>query len=205
MRVSLYLAYYDYYSSEFDADDSYYGEGEYANAINEEFIRSSDAVDRSMKSLIKGSRDVFMGTDGKSYSLSVKPQQNEDKVAYSRCDAVLYDEDGSEETVDGLISKFVSQGPFIEMVELDIDSSDEDFETECSIWKSEHDRINSYIEKTSESWVAMNEPKRNLKMSFTNNAGEDVKALLVNCKIMDVPENGVLIIYVEKMTLIDSI
>ena len=152
-----------------------------------------------------GFQREFLGADGRTYKFGQKTSQNEDKVSYSKCEATLYDEDGSDETVDGLIQKFAEQKDFVEMVELDYDTSEEDFETECSIWKNEHNSINSYRNVAGDAWVASREPKRNVKMHFKNNANEDIYAMLENCKIMDDSEPGTFIVYVEKINLIDKI
>jgi hypothetical protein len=126
-------------------------------------------------------------------------------VAYSSCNATLYDEEGEDDTVDGLITKFAKQESFIEMVEFDLDSVEEEFESEMNMWSREHTKINSYLGKVGEAWVASKEPKRNLKMHLKNNAGEDVYALLENCKIMDNSERDNWILYVERISLIDKI
>ena len=205
MKVTLYLPYYDYNDSEFDADESYYGEGEYTNAVYDDFMKSKSAVESHMYDLKNGSYGGFTGVDGKTYKFGQKTSQSEDKVAYSKCEATLYDEDGSDETVDNIIQKFAEQKNFIEMLELDYDTSEEDFETECSIWKNEHDSINSYRDVAGDAWVASKEPRRDVRMHFKNNADEDVYAVLENCKIMDDSEPGVFIVYVEKISLIDRL
>jgi len=205
MKVTLYLPYYDYNDSEFDADESYYGEGEYSNAVYDDFMRNKDIVESHMNDYRNGSRGVFTGTDGKTYKFGTKAQEKDDKVSYSSCEASLYDEDGADETVDGLIQKFAMQKDFIEMIEFDLDTSEEEFETECSIWENEHNGINSYRDKAGDEWVASKEPKRNVKMHFKNKANEDIYAVLENCKIMDNSERGTFIVYVEKISLIDRI
>ena len=205
MKVTLYLPYYDYNDSEFDADESYYGEGEYSSAVYDDFMRNKDVVESHMNDYRNGSRGVFTDTDGKTYKFCTKTQEKDDKVSYSSCEASLYDEDGADETVDGLIQKFAMQKDFIEMIEFDLDTSEEEFETECSIWENEHDGINSYRDKAGDEWVASKEPKRNVKMHFKNKANEDIYAVLENCKIMDNSERGTFIVYVEKISLIDRI
>ena len=205
MKVTLYLPYYDYNDGEFDADDSYYGEGEYTNAVYDDYMRNKDIVENTMYQYKNGSRDVFTGSDGKTYKFGANAQQKEDKVAYSSCEASLYNEDGEDESVDGIIQKFATHGDFVEMLELDMDTSEEDFETEYSIWSKEHKKIESYRGKAGDVWVASKQPKRNVKMHFKNKANEDIYAILENCKIMDDLGGGTLIVYVEKISLIDKI
>jgi hypothetical protein len=205
MEVTLYLPYYDYNDDAFNASEDYYSDGEYANAIADDYNRNKDIVYNSMVDFKEGRGGVFSGVDGQTYKLGQKTSQNEDKVAYSSCKATLYDEEGEDDTVDGLITKFAKQESFIEMVEFDLDSVEEEFESEMNMWSREHTKINSYLGKVGEAWVASKEPKRNLKMHLKNNAGEDTYALLENCKIMDNSERDNWILYVERISLIDKI
>ena len=205
MEVTLYLPYYDYNDDAFNASEDYYSDGEYANAIADDYNRNKDIVYNSMVDFKEGRGGVFSGADGQTYKLGQKTSQNEDKVAYSSCKATLYDEEGEDDTVDGLITKFAKQESFIEMVEFDLDSVEEEFESEMNMWSREHTKINSYLGRVGEAWVASKEPKRNVKMHLKNNAGEDVYALLENCKIMDSSERDNWILYVERISLIDKI
>jgi len=205
MEVTLYLPYYDYNDDAFSASEDYYSDGEYANAIADDYNRNKDIVYNSMVDFKEGRGGVFSGADGQTYKFGQKASQSEEKVAYSSCKATLYDEEGEDDTVDGLITKFAKQESFIEMVEFDLDSVEEEFESEMNMWSREHTKINSYLGKVGEAWVASKEPKRNLKMHLKNNAGEDVYALLENCKIMDNSERDNWILYVERISLIDKI
>jgi hypothetical protein len=205
MEVTLYLPYYDYNDDAFNASDSYYDEGEYANAMADDFNKTKDVVYNSVLDMQNGQRGVFSGTDGQTYKFGQKTSQNEDKVSYSSCKATLYDEDGEDDTVDGIITKFAQQQSFMEMVEFNLDTVEEEFESELSVWGREHDKINAYRLQAGDEWVASKEPKSNLKMAFKNNAGEDTYALLENCKIMDDSERDNWILYVERISLIDKI
>ena len=206
MTVTLYLPYYDYNDGAFDVTDDYYTNGqEYIDAVSREYNRSKDVVFNSILDARNGSGGLVQGMDGQTYRFGQKTSQNEDKVAYSPCNGTLYNDAGEEETVDSLIEKFARGKSFIEMIEFDLDSADEEFEMERSLWENEHININSYRDKAGEAWVVKNEPKRNLKVHFKNKANEDVYALFENCKIMDNSDRGTLILYVERLSLIDGI
>jgi hypothetical protein len=56
-----------------------------------------------------------------------------------------------------------------------------------------------------EDWVLDNEPKRNIKLKFTNNANEEKFAILVNCKIMEKQNMNIYVILAEEINLIDKI
>lgn len=205
MEVTLYLPYYDYNDGAFDVDNNYYDEEEYIKAVSNEYNKNKDVVFNSIMDAKNGSGSLLMGTDGQTYKFGAQSQQSEDKVAYSSCNGTLYDEKGNDETVDGIIAHFAKQKPFLEMIEFDMDSSEEEFETEVSLWMKEHNGINQYKDFKGEEWTWVNEPKRNLKMHFKNNADEDIYAILENCKIMDILEDGTLIVFIEKIRLIDNI
>ena len=77
--------------------------------------------------------------------------------------------------------------------------------TEISLWAREHKSINKYKDYKGEEWAWVNEPKRNVKVHFVNNANEDLYAILENCKIMDIVDDNSMILYIEKFKLIDNI
>ena len=205
MEVTLYLPYYDYNDGAFDVNDEYYNENEYIDAISSEYNKNKDIVFNSMLDYNNGSRNVFTGTDGQTYKFGSKVSQNEDKVAYSSCEGVLYNEDGEKDDVDQLIEKFAKQESFVEMIEFNMDTPEEEFETELSLWTKEHSNINAYKSQQGEEWAWVNEPQRNVKIAFKNKANDDVYAVLENCKIMDIVDRNMYIVFVEKISLIDRI
>ena len=205
MEVTLYMPYYDYNDGAFDVDGKYYSDEEYINAMSDEYNRNKDIVYNSVLDAKNGTGSLIQGTDGQTYKFGAREPQSEEKVAYSSCKSMLYDGNGNDDTVDSLITHFVDQKPFIEMVEFDDSTSDEEFISEISLWVKEHNSINKYKDFKGEEWAWMNEPKRNVKMHFKNNANEDLYAILENCKIMDIVDDRSMIVLVEKFRLIDGI
>lgn len=207
MKVDLYLPYYDYMDgNSFDVSDDYYKSGnDYAKSLTME-----NAKNRNNSSMVfngslasgKAPSFAFHASDGQLYFLGEKTSSEVDKMAYSHCDGTLFSSDGSEETVDGLVSHFVRQESFVEMVEVDGDSGEEDFLSELSLWLREHRKINEYKDFKGEQWAWDNEPTRDLKVHFKNKADEDVDALFVNSKIMEIADGNALILFVEKVTLV---
>ena len=61
--------------------------------------------------------------------------------------------------------------------------------------------INQYKDKLGEEWVWMKEPKRNVKVHFKNKANENIYGVLENCKIMDIIDDNMFILFIEKITL----
>jgi hypothetical protein len=206
MEVELYLPYYDYNDGAFDVSDDYYkNEGDYAKMIEQEYNKNKDIVYNSMLDAKNGSTSLVQGSDGQMYKFGQKTSQNEEKVAYSKCEGVLSSIDGSDETIDGFIEKFASQKQFLEIVNFDLDTIEEEFETEITLWVREHNSINKYGEKLGDDWVLAKEPKRNLKVHFKNKSNEDIYAVLEDCKIMDIIDNSSFILFVERITLVDKI
>ena len=178
MEVTLYLPYYDYNDGAFDVSNDYYkSEEDYANMVEQEYNKDKDIVFNSMLDAKNGSGSLVQGTDGQTYKFGQKTAQNEDKVAFSKCEGVLWDIGGSKDTV----------------------------ETEISLWVREHNSINQYVDKLGEDWVLAKEPKRNFKVHFKNNANQDVYAVLEDCKIMEIIEDNSFVLYIERITLIDNI
>ena len=205
MEVTLYLPYYDYNDGAFDVNNDYYDEDEYINAVSSEYNKNKDIIYNSVMDAKNGVGSLLQGGDGQTYKFGQKTSQSEDKVAYSKCNGTLYDIGGSKDTVDGFIEKFAAQKQFLEIVEFDLNTVEEEFETEISLWVKEHNNINSYADKLGEDWVLAKEPKRNIKLHFKNNANEDIFAVREDCKIMDIIEDNSFILFVERITLIDNV
>jgi hypothetical protein len=203
MKIDLYLPYYDYNDKGANLE-GYYGEDGYIKAMKEEYEMSKDVVFESMLGLNGGLHGALTGTDGQMYKFGAKTQHSEDNVAYARCGCVMYDDSGKEETVDGMISRFARQEEFVSMFELDLDGADEEFLTEMSLWKREHANISKYADKAGYEWAWANEPKRDVRGSFTNKSGEEIYVLLKNCRIMDLISESSVILFIERMTITDK-
>ena len=205
MEVTLYLPYYDYNDGAFDVNNDYYNEEDYINAVSSEYNKNKDIVFNSMLDAKNGSGSLVQGSDGQTYKFGQQTAQSEEKVAFSKCEGILLDVDGEDETVDKFIEKFARQEQFLEIIEFNLDTVEEEFETEVSLWVKEHNNINQYADKLGEEWVLAKEPKRNIKVQFKNNANQDVYAVLEDCKIMDIVDDNMFAIFVERITLIDNI
>jgi hypothetical protein len=204
MEVTLYLPYYDYNDGNFDVSNDYYSEDEYSNAMSKNFNESKDIVYNSVLAAKNGTGSLVQGSDGHTYKFGQKTSQSEDKVAFSKCEGILSDISGEEDTVDSIISKFASQKQFLEIVDFDLDTSEEEFETELSLWTREHNSINEYKDQLGDDWVLAKEPKRNLKVHFKNKANQDTYAIFEDCRIMDIMDKTSFVLFVEKISLVDN-
>lgn len=204
MEVTLYMPYYGATDDANDMGDYYQGD-EYIKQMKEMYESTKDTVFETMLDANRGSTNALIGTDGQMYKFMEKTPQNEGKVVYLPSSCALYNGDGKEETVDGIITYFARQEAFVEMFVFDVKSMDEDLESELSVWNQEHRGVNSYVAKKGDEWAWANEPVRDLKMEFKNNAGETLYALLHECKIMDKVDNDSYILFVKRITLIDRI
>lgn len=204
MKVTLFLPYYDYNDGNFDVSNDYYSEDEYSNAISKNFNESKDIVYNSVLAAKNGTGSLVQGSDGHTYKFGQKTSQSEDKVAFSKCEGILSDISGEEDTVDSIISKFASQKQFLEIIDFDLDTSEEEFETELSLWTREHNSINKYKDQLGEDWVLAKEPKRNLKVHFKNKANQDTYAIFEDCRIMDIMDKTSFVLFVEKISLVDN-
>lgn len=205
MNAELFLSYSDYNDNGFKVKDNPYGsENDYTKKITEEYNKTKDIVYNSILDAKNGDRGTLLGTNGQTYKFDMKVSQNADKVAYTKCNGILYNENGEMETVDGIIDRFVQQKSFIEMIELELDSIEEEFETDFLMWIKEHKSIDSYKRKLGEKWCWIHEPIKDLRIIFKNKANQDVYAVFENCKVMDVVDEKTFIFFIEKMTLIDK-
>lgn len=205
MDVEFYLPYSDYNDDSFSvSENTFKDESEYIKAITDDFDKHKN-IDYELEINAKNThRDDFLGTDGQFYSLTKKMHQNANKVAYSKCNGTLFNSNGENDTVDELIEKFAKQEQFVEMVELKLDSIEEEFETDFLMYLKEHKEIDSYSLSMGEEWSWNHEPKRDIRIVFKNKANQNVYAVLENCKVMDIVDDKTFILFVDKMTLVDK-
>ena len=206
MNITVYLPYYEYNDNDFEVDKDYYkSNDEYFNAIRENIQSTRNDVIQGMNNYMNnGSVKAYKDEYGQTYRYANKEREGEDKVAYSKCEALIYDSNGKEETVDNFISDYVSKEMQLYVFKFNLDTSDEEFEQELNLWTTEHNKIQKYNER-DEDWVFENEPIRNIKIKFTNNANEEKYAELVNCKLMEKQSLNIYVVLVEEIKLIDKI
>lgn len=203
MEAKVYLQYIAYDDNLFSVSEDYYkDENEYINAITEDYDRNKDIVTNSVLDMMEGSGRLYSGADGNTYAFGQKTPQKEEKYSYAKCDCVIFNENGGDESVDEIISKMVSQQPVIYMFELDRDTSDEEFEEELRVWVNDHNGINQYKPFKGEQWAWTNEPLRDVKVSFKNKRDETVNMKLCDCRILDIVDDSSYILYIERMEMI---
>ena len=201
-KVTIYMPYLDYNDSAFDIEGTYSGSEDYIKKLQEEYEKSKDVVFNTM---LDGNIGSYIGDNGASYKIGQVESDVNEKISYSPCTCTLYNEQGKPESVDGLIDYFAKGEFFIEMCYLDMETMEEEFDTELSVWKSEHNNINKYAEEQGGEWGWIHEPLRTLRLKFKNNANEDVCAELQDCKLVDCQEKDKIILFITKLDLIDSI
>lgn len=205
MEAKIYLQYTNYDDDLFSVSNDYYkDENDYINAITEDYNKNKDIVTNSILDMIDGTGGLYSGMDGNTYAFGQKTPQIEEKYSYAKCSCTIFNEEGGDETVDSIISNMVSQQPVIYMVDLDRDTSDEEFEEELRTWANDHNGINQYKPFKGEEWAWANEPVRNVKISFHNKRNEIVNMMLVDCRILDIISDTSYILYIERMEMINK-
>lgn len=207
MKVTLYLPYYDYNDGDFDVSNDYYKSNEdYFNAMQQNVQQTRSAVIDSMSNYMNGgSMRDYQTSDGQTYRFGQQTSQNEDKVAYMQCEATLYNEEGKDEKVDEFIEDYVSNDVQLYILNLDLDSSEEDFEQRLICGQLNTITSKSILILRVMTGILDNEPKRNIKLKFINNANEEKFAELVNCKIMEKQGMNIYVVLAEEIKLIEKI
>ena len=215
MKVSTYLPYFDYNDSNFDIQSSTVNGQDYADMLEKEYNRSKSIIDSFMNGK-ESPTTALKSDDGQTYYFGQNNAKNELKMLYSKSSAIILDADDKDETVDMLIEHFARQEMFVSKLEF-MDDMEEEFELELSLWKNEHNKLNSYKDKGNkfvtdrngnrepiDEWILKNEPVRNVRLSFLNKANTMIYAELKNCKIIDIEKNNKIDLLVESITLIDK-
>ena len=215
MEVSAYLPYFDYNDSKFDTQSSTVNGQDYADMLEKEYNRSKSIIDSFMNGK-ESPTTALKSDDGQTYYFGQNNAKNELKTLYSKSSAIMLDADEKDETVDMLIEHFARQEMFVSKLEF-MEDMEEDFELELSLWKNEHNKLNSYKDKGNkfvtdrngnrepiDEWILKNEPVRNVRISFLNKANTMIFAELKNCKIIDIEKNNKIDLLVESIELIDN-
>ena len=191
MKVKAYLAYYDINSDDFNDMNDYY-------KTSDDYVQAVNSMNKSSSTI------VYKAPSGQEYRFHDNVRQNEEKVAYAQCDAILYNKEGKDETVDEFITECVSKNVQLYTLRFDLDNCEPDFEQELNLWFSEHHNLQRYAKEKEDDWILNNEPKRNIKIEFINKANEKKYAEFVNCKIMEKQNLNIYIVLVEQVNLIDK-
>lgn len=200
MNVTLYLEMENYEDGDFDISNDYY-------KSDEEFF---DVMDRENKRYSNVAYDAVSGL-GNLSNRNVAKFGNQNKGGKNattnnyKSEAIILNENGEDETVDNLIANCVSQDVVVNIIRFNRDNMDEEFEEDFNFWIDEHNNINQYKDKLGEDKVWENEPTRNFKIEFKNNANETKYAMYVNCKVLEQEGNDEYAILAEKIILLDNL
>lgn len=200
MKAMLYIEMENYEDGDFDVSNNYY-------KSDEEFF---DAMDRENKKYSNVAYDAVSELGNLSNKKMAKfgsQNKNLKNAATNnyKSEVIILNENGEDETVDGLITNCVSQDVVVNIIKFNRDSMDEEFEEDFNFWIDDHNNINQYKDKIGEDKVWQNEPTRNFKVEFVNNANETKYAMYVNCKILEEEGNDEYAILAEKIILIDDL
>lgn len=200
MNATLYIEMENYEDGDFDISNDYY-------KSDEEFF---DAMDRENKKYSNVAYDAISRLGNLSNKKVAKfgSQNNSSKNITTnnyKSEAIILNENGEDETVDNLITNCVSQDVVVNIIKFNRDNMDEEFEEDFNFWVDEHKNINQYKDKIGEDKVFENEPTRNFKVEFKNNANETKYAMYINCKILEEEGNDEYAILAEKIILIDNL
>ncbi len=200
MNVTLYLKLEGFDDGDFDMRNDFY-------KSDEEFF---DAMDKENKKYSNVAYDVVSNLGNNSsknvakFGIEKKSSKNAKENNY-KSEALLFDENGNDETVDNLISNAVSQDVAINIIKFNRDSMDEEFEEDYNFWIDEHNKLNAYKDKLGDDKIWKNEPIRTFYVEFLNNANETKYVMFENCKILDKGDEDEYAILAEKITLINRI
>lgn len=200
MNVTLYIKLEGFDDGDFDMRNDYY-------KSDDEFF---DAMDKENKKFSNVAYDAISNLGNISNKKAAKfgNLSNSTKNAKEnnyKSEALLFDENGNDETVDNLITNCFSQDVVINIVKFNRESMDEEFEEDYNFWIDEHNNINSYKNKLSDDKIWENEPTRTFYVEFLNKANETKYARFENCKILDKGDDDEYAILAEKITLVEKL
>jgi hypothetical protein len=145
-------------------------------------------------------------------SIGRKYREIKDKIVYAKSVCKLYSPNGfSQEDVDSMIDKFVSQDEFLVTVDFDMSEMDGEFEEELREWSKETYNILLLGRKITKDTGSKNEgdifiekniPRRELRLSFLNKSGKRVNFALRACEVEQKLSKSRYILYVKRMEIL---
>ena len=199
MNVTLYIKLEGFNDGDFDMSNDYYkSDDEFFDAMDMENKKYSNVAYDAI-----GNLGNNIGKKTAKFNLSTN-SKNAKEDNY-KSEALLFDENGNDETVDNLITNCVSQDVVINIIKFNRDSMDEEFEEDYNFWVDEHEKLSQYKDALGEDKIWENEPTRTLYVEFINKANETKYARFENCKILQKGDEDEYAVLAEKITLIDSL
>jgi len=174
MKCTLFLPYYGFNDADSNLDDFYKDSDAYIQALNNYSMTETQMMETKSK---------------------------QDDVQYAKCECTLYDSDNNEMTVDKLVSYYDSNKLIMLMVELDLDTEEEEFDSELNGWVNEHKRLDmADIMKTLDEGERFAiEPKRDVKLTFNNLANKETYCTLVNTMLFEKIDSVHYVFIVDKI------
>ena len=200
MTVTLYLKLEGFDDGDFDIRNDYY-------KSDDEFFDAMDAENKKFSNVAYDAISNFGNNiNNKTAKLNFsKAQSKNAKENNYRSEALLFDENGNDETVDNIISNALSQDVVINIIKFNRDSMDEEFEEDYNFWINDHEKLNQYKDKLGEEKVWKNEPTRTFYVEFLNKANETKYVRFENCKILKKGDEDEYAVLSEKISLIENI
>ena len=88
------------------------------------------------------------------------------------------------------------------MASLNMASMDAEFDEELRLWGKETANILKHMKEMGGEWVDKNVPKRNMRLSFLNKSGKEVRFELEGSEIEERIARNRYIFYVKRMSLL---
>lgn len=192
MKITLYLPYFGYEDNSFDVDNNYYTSDSYIEALNKSFASGNDIFSSI------GSKPTF---DIKNFYGNIS---NNDNIKYSKCDAVMYDTSGNEETFESFIKRFVNTNdePFVIVFSLDENTIEEEFEGDFKSWYNTHMRMANMCKKegmNDDKWLLENTPIKQMNFTMYGKDGKLSYGEFIGCKMVEKFEENNYAILIDKI------
>ena len=182
MKATIFLEYYALPDASKEMDGYYESSDDYVAALK----RAYDEGTEVMRAIRSGQFEENDRRTASFTAVGVDIGQGDDKenLKLCQCPCRLFDIDMNDETVDDLITKYVSREMFCINVKFDGAIADEIFEEELKQWCSDTDKVWN-VENMTDEWKIAHSPRRTVRISFLNNAGEKVNGEFLDCFVGD--------------------
>jgi hypothetical protein len=129
-------------------------------------------------------------------NLQYKKNDIPEITTYASIDIELFNINGQDETLETLLNYFRTQEQFINIIQFNTETINDDGESELKLWlKSSYKIQNTNSMFFSEDQKLLNLPLKTFKLIINDNA----KAYLENCKLIEIIDNNCFAMIIDKI------
>lgn len=139
---------------------------------------------------------------GSAGSEMAKIERHTSDLSFAKCQCLISDENDKDMSIDDFVSLYNKQGMSMLVLNLNLETEDEEFDMELNGWFMEHEQIAKLQLNDYDKFLL--EPSRSIKVIFNNKANKETYCTLENVRIVDRITQEKYVVLVDKVIFTKS-